>query len=143
MFRRSLNPFTITFWNIRSIIDGKAFVTHAEDQVDLFPSHATKSIQHRNAIKQMAGIDHQGHGKCLQRIECAHEHIDGDEFDRPGKDGQAHEHRIKKAETIDIHVDAIGQAEKPESRKDRDRIRKGTFEGLFHDLYLQDIPLFI
>ena len=89
----------------------------------------------------MTGIDHQRHGQCLQQIKRAHEHVDGDELNGTGKDGQAHEHRIDEAEPIDIHIDPISQTEKPKSRKDRDRIRKGTFQCLLHDLYLQDIPL--
>ena len=35
----------------------------------------------------------------------------------PGKDGDAHEHGIDKGEAGHIHIDAIGQPQKPETGK--------------------------
>src|SRR5699024_8765238 len=54
---------------ISGIVDGKTFVAHAKNQVYFLPSDSPEFFQHGYAVKQVAGIDHEGHGQRLQRIK--------------------------------------------------------------------------
>ena len=44
-----------------------------------------KFIQHRNAVKQMPGIDHQGHGERLDWIKGSQQHVYCDKLRGTGK----------------------------------------------------------
>lgn len=73
----------------------------------------------------MSRVDHQCHHQRLQRREGAQQHADGHELHGAREDGQAHDHGIEEAESRHVHVDAVGQSQKPEARKDGDGVGKG------------------
>ena len=73
----------------------------------------------------MPGIDHEGHGKCLQGIERPKQEIHGYKFYAPCKDRDAHEHRVNKRKSRHIHINAICESQKPEAGKNGERVGKG------------------
>ena len=82
--------------NISRIVDGKAFVTHPEDEIEGFPSISAVFFQHGDTVKQMPGVDHKSHGERLKGAERSEQEIHCDELHTAGKDSNTHQHRIDK-----------------------------------------------
>ena len=120
--------FVDIFRDHGSVIDRKALITHAEDEIKGTPSIASVFFQHGNAVEQMPGVDHKRHGKCLERVERPEQEIYSDEFHASGEDRDAHEHGIDKGKPGYIHIDAVCKPQEPESRENGDRMGEGCPE---------------
>lgn len=62
------------------VVDGKGLIAHAEDQIKPLPAHPLELVQHRDAVKQVARLDHQCHDECLERGKGAEQHGHRHEF---------------------------------------------------------------
>lgn len=111
------------------VINGKALITHAEDEIKGTPSVSPVLFQHGDAIEEMAGVDHQRHGKCLERIKCPEQQVYCYKFYASGKDRNTHEHRINKGKAGYIHIDPVCQPQEPETCEDGDCMGKSRPEG--------------
>ena len=124
-------PAVNIFRDIRGIVDGKALVAHSEDQIEFLASHTAELVQHGNPVEQMPCIDHQSHGKSLQRVKRSQKHIDSHKLYGSRKDGNAHQHRIPEAESRHIHINPVCDPQEPKSGKDRYRIWECRSKSFF------------
>ena len=110
------------------VVYGKALVAHTVDERKLFPAGALEFIEHGDTVKQVASLNEQRHEKNLQRRKRAEQHLNGDKFKRTAEDKKAHQHRVDKGKAQCVHIDSVGQPQKPEARKYRDGVGKGCLQ---------------
>ena len=113
-----------TLGNLGGVVNAEGLIAHTKDEVGLFPAQSLEFIQHGDAIKEVACLYHQCHQKALQRGVGRQQHTDGDKFQTAAVNGKAHQQGIPKAETGDIHINAVGHAQKAEPRKDGNGVGK-------------------
>ena len=125
------------FRDFGSIIDAECFVAHGVDQVIFFRAEIFIFIQHGNAVKQMARLNHERHQKCLHGRKRGEQHAHGDKFQTSTVDHGAQNHRIPEGKSGRAHLNAIGHRKEPEARENRHgigkrRAQRGEF-AVFHD----------
>ena len=99
-------------------------VAHGVDQVIFFRAEIFIFIQHGNAVKQMASLNHERHQKCLHGRKRGEQHAHGDKFQTSAVDHGTHNHRIPEGKSGRAHLNAIGHRKEPEAREDRHGIGK-------------------
>ena len=110
---------------LRSAVDGKGLVTQEEHQRIAYPAHAPVAGQHAQAIKQVAGIDHQAHQKCLKRIKCHREKRNSHILHTAAEGQRTHQKRPQRAIALGGHQYAIGQPQAGKAHQNGQRVGKG------------------
>ena len=117
-------PAVHTLGDLRRVVDAERLVAHGVDEVRLFPARALVLVEHRNAVKQVARLDHHRRQENLHRRKRREQHARRDKFKAAAEDDDAHDHRIPEAEARRTHIDAVGHAEKQKACENRDGVRK-------------------
>ena len=113
-----------------------ALVGQCPGQVGTCPASLGQAVQHRQAVEDVAKIDHQGgHGDGRQRFACC-EHGYRHELRRTGIDQQAHERRHPPGGACLRHEKAESDAQRDVTHGHRngqpkDRERRGGDRGRF------------
>ena len=110
-------------------VDGKALVTHAEDQGNLLPASAPVLVQHGDGVEQMAGVDHQRQQKSAEGLKSGKQQVRYDELHGTGKNGHAHQDGPPEGKALAAHHEPIGQAQKSEPGTDGQGVGEGRAEG--------------
>lgn len=90
-------------------VDGEGFVAHAEDKIEFFPAQPFEFFQHGQAVKKMAGVDHERHQEAIQRVEGAEQHGYEHELHGAGENQRAGEKRIPGREALAANIKAVGK----------------------------------
>lgn len=109
---------------------GERLIAEPVNEEEPFPPQPPVRIEQRQPIEEMAGLDQQRQQERCERCKRRHEHRDGDEFERAAEDDERHEERIVEREAHDIHVDAVGKAQKGKACEYGYRIRKSRPQSL-------------
>ena len=116
-------------------VDGKGFVAHPEDQVELFPAGAAVLLQHGQPVEQVPRIDHQRQKKSVQGVESRQQQLYRHKFHRACKDKNTHQQGIHERKPLAAHQKAIGQPQKQKADADRQSVGEGGFQRLaFHQI---------
>ena len=109
------------------------FVRKGENQVGLLPACTLVGIHHGDAVKQVAGIDHQGGQGCEQKTGTAGHQADSHILHGTGIDKPAHGQGPENTVSAFVQQNAKTEAQKQVSCHYRNRVQKrGANCLLFH-----------
>lgn len=119
-------PFVNVFRELRCVVDGERLVAHEIDEQRFLPTFVLEPVKHGDAIEQMAGSYHKRHDESLQRMKGREKYFHCHKLHAATVDDCCHDHGPDKQESRYVHQYAVGEAEKPVTCEDRNRIGESS-----------------